>query len=201
MAKLYFRYGAMGSAKTLNLLAVAHNYEQQHKRVILMKPALDTRFGPETIASRAGLKKKADILVDADTDILQFDFSGVACVLVDEAQFISAEFIDQLRVLTLEQDVPVICYGLRTDFKSKLFDGSKRLMEVADAIEEVKSTCYYCNRKSLMNLKFVDGIAVSEGPSIELGAEEKYLPACFDCYRTKIAEGAEQRQLLTQSVQ
>ncbi|MCB0486634.1 MAG: thymidine kinase [Flavobacteriaceae bacterium] len=187
MAKLYFRYGTVGSAKTLNLLAVAHNYRQQGKNVVLIKPALDTRFGKQQITSRAGLEQRADILVDSSTDLSAHDFSGVHCILVDEVQFLSPGFIEQLRDVTWQMNVPVICYGLRSDFKSNLFEGSRRLLELADSVEEVKTTCAFCNRKAVMNLKHVNGNAVSDGPSIELGAEEKYFPACYSCYREQLA--------------
>ncbi|SCA63376.1 Thymidine kinase [Chlamydiales bacterium SCGC AG-110-M15] len=186
MAKLYFRYGAVGSAKTLNLLAVAHNYSVQKKKKLLLKPAMDDRFGKETIKSRAGLEAEADILVSADTDLLNYDYSGIMCVLVDEAQFLSATSINQLREISLKHNIPVICYGLRTDFRSHLFEGSKRLMEVADSIEEVKSTCFYCNRKAVMNLKYVNGVATVEGPVVDLGAEEKYHPTCYHCYDAQL---------------
>lgn len=189
MAKLYFRHGTVGSAKTLNLLAVAHNYRYQGKKVLLMKPDLDTRFGKERIKSRAGLEMQADLLIEGVHSLRQFDYHDIDCILVDEAQFLSKEVIEDLRRITLEFDVPVLCYGLRTDFKSHLFDGSLRLMELADSIEEVKATCHYCDRKSIMNLKHVNGIATCEGPSVELGAEEKYVPACYKCYRKKIEEG------------
>jgi len=190
MAKLYFRYGAVGSAKTLNLLAVAHNYHQQNKKVLLIKPALDVRFGKNNIRSRAGLEKEADILVDDQTDLLQCNFKDIDCLLVDEAQFMPAFIIEQLRQISLEMDIPVICYGLRTDFKTYLFEASKRLLELADSIEEVKSTCFFCRRKAIMNLKHVDGKAVGEGPSIELGAEEKYFPTCSLCFRDQLKEAS-----------
>lgn len=188
MAKLYFRYGAVGSAKTLNLLAVAHNYRQQQKKILLFRPLLDTRFGKSNIKSRAGLEAEADILIETDTNLLQCDFAGIDCILVDEAQFLSAAVIDQLREITLSKNVPIICYGLRTDFRTRLFEGSARLMEIADSIEEVKSTCHYCNRKAIMNLKHVDGRATIDGPSIQLGAEERYYPTCFKCYTAKLME-------------
>ncbi|MEN9654696.1 MAG: hypothetical protein RL235_808, partial [Chlamydiota bacterium] len=183
MAKLYFRHGTVGSAKTLNLLAVAHNYKQQGKTVLLMKPNFDTRFGRESIRSRAGLEMKADVLIVDARCLAKLSYDRVNCILVDEAQFLLPEVIDQLRLITLEYDVPVLCYGLRTDFKSRLFDGARRLMELADSIEEVKATCHFCDKKSIMNLKHVNGKAVFEGPSVELGAEEKYFPACFRCYQ------------------
>lgn len=190
MAKLYFRYGTVGSAKTLNLLAVAHNYRQQGKSIILLKPEIDTRFGADNIRSRAGLEMTADILVNAETDLSAFAWDGVDCILVDEAQFLSPYHIEQIRHLTLERNIPAICYGLRTDFKTRLFPGSLRLMELADSIEEVKATCHYCNRKSCANLKHVNGVAVCEGPSIQLGAEERYYPVCFKCYQSKVSESS-----------
>ncbi len=182
MAKLYFRYGTVGSAKTLNLLAVAHNYRQQGKEVALIKPLLDDRFGKENIRSRAGLEMPADFLVKEDTKLNLDDFKSIDCVLVDEAQFLSADVIEQLRSISLKLDIPVVCYGLRTNFKTTLFEGSKRLLELADSIEEVKATCYFCNKKSILNLKHVNGEATMEGPAIQLGAEELYLPTCYKCF-------------------
>jgi thymidine kinase len=186
MAKLYFRHGTVGSAKTLNLLAVAHNYRQQGKGVLLLKPEMDVRFGKDQIQSRAGLQMQADALVGPTTNLFDLNFEGVACILVDEAQFLSMEHVDQLREITLVKNIPTICYGLRTDFRTKLFPGSLRLMEVADSIEEVKASCYFCNRKSIMNIKHVNGKATLEGPTVQLGAEEKYLPVCFSCYSAQI---------------
>jgi thymidine kinase len=187
MAKLYFRYGTVGSAKTMNLLAVAHNYQQQGKEIVLMKPKLDTRFGASSIKSRSGLEKEAHILVVEDTVLDASKFKGVSCVLVDEVQFLSPAIIDQLREITLELNVPVICYGLRTDFRTELFAGSKRLLEVADAIEEIKTTCFFCNRKAIYNMKMLNGKPTVQGPTIDLGAEEKYLPSCANCYSEKIS--------------
>jgi thymidine kinase len=187
MAKLYFRYGTVGSAKTLNLLAVAHNYAQQNKRALTIAPELDTRFGRGRVRSRAGLERDADLLVKHDSEIDVALLEGVDCVLVDEAQFLSTALVDQLRAITVERGVPVICYGLRTDFRRQLFEGSRRLLEVADAIEEIKTTCYFCNRKAVFNLKLVDGVPSLEGHSVELGGDERYLPACAGCYDEKVA--------------
>ncbi len=187
MAKLYFRYGTMDSAKTLNLLAVAHNYRKQGKRVVLAKPALDDRFGDRSVASRAGLQGEADLLLDNDTKIALESLQGVDCVLVDEAQFLSPAVIDQLRMITLELDLPVICYGLRTDFRIHAFPGSLRLLEVADSIEEVKVTCQYCGRKAVFNLRSAGGKAVIEGAQISLGDEE-YAPVCWRHYVERVGE-------------
>ena len=188
MAKLYFRYGTVGSAKTLNLLAVAHNYGQQNKRAFIIKPELDVRFGRELVHSRAGVEKQADLLVGPETQLDAGGFEGVYCILVDEAQVLSPFVIDQLRKVARDEEIPVICYGLRTDFRTRLFAGARRLMEVADSIEEIKTTCNYCNRKAIFNLKLCDGVPTLAGPTIDLGTEEKYLPACAACYTSKLVE-------------
>lgn len=184
MAKLYFRYGTVGSAKTLNLLAVAHNYRQQGKTVWLVKPHIDTRFGADVIKTRAGLEMPADIIVPAAGPLVLPAPAGIACILVDEAQFLRAADIDQFRAAA-DAGVPVICYGLRTDFRRQLFPASQRLLELADSIEEVKTTCTFCLRKAVFNLKLCDGRPTLDGPSVELGCEEKYLPACAACYANK----------------
>ena len=192
MAKLYFRYGAMGSAKTLNLLAVRHNYVQQGKQVKLLKPSIDVRFGDALIRSRAGLEHDADILVDANTTLDFNEFKGLSCVLVDECQFLSAYVVEQLREMTRVLKIPVIAYGLRTDFQGHLFSGSLRLMELADSIEEVKTTCCFCNRKAVFNLRHdSEGRALVEGPSILLGSEEFYSPACYECYQSRVQQAQE----------
>jgi len=187
MAKLYFRYGAMSSAKTLNLLACAHSYQVQKKKVSVMKPQLDTRFGASIVRSRAGLDRPADKLLTADSTFPAESLEGISCILVDEAQFLHPRVIDRLRDVSVRLHIPVICYGLRTDFRSRLFPGSKRLMEIADTIEEVKTTCAFCNRKATMNIKFVDDKPTMDGPSVCLGAEEMYNCACYQHFYDKIA--------------
>ena len=182
MAKLYFRYGTMDSAKSMNLLAVAHNYRKQGKQVLLVKPRLDTRFGATKISSRCGLEADADMMVDSDTSLDPRDFAGLDCVLVDEAQFLAPSIIEDLRRITVDPGVPVICYGLRTDFQTKLFPGAQRLMELADRIEEVKVTCQYCAKKAICNLRFVNGTPTVDGPQIQLGADESYAPVCWGHY-------------------
>jgi thymidine kinase len=181
VAKLYFRYGTMESAKSMNLLAVAHKYRNQGKRVLLLKPRIDTRFGSTTIASRCGLSAEADVLIDPDTVLEPSDFAGLHCVLVDEAQFLPPQVVVDLRRITVDPGVPVICFGLRTDFRTKLFPGSQRLMELADLIEEIKVTCQYCDRKATCNMRLVDGVPVVEGPQIQLG-DESYAPVCWSHY-------------------
>ena len=176
----------MDSAKTLNLLAVAHNYRKQGKRCVLMKPLLDDRFGAGEIKSRSGLEAKADYLLEPGSTLPVDELGGLDCILVDEAQFLTEEMIDQLRDLTVDHGVPVICYGLRTDFQARLFPGSRRLFELADSIEEVKVTCYHCGRKAVFNLRLVDGRGVFEGPQVQLGADEKYVPVCWEHYRAQL---------------
>jgi thymidine kinase len=186
MAKLYFRHGTMGSAKTLNLLAVAHNYRAQGKRVVVLKPKLDDRFGAREVASRAGLKIEADLLLESDGLLDLARFEKIDCVLVDEAQFLSESIVEQLRRVTRTHDVPVICYGLRTDFRARLFPGSRRLMELADSIEEVKVTCQFCNRKAIFNMRFESGKPTLDGAQVQLGAEESYAPVCYKCWDERL---------------
>jgi thymidine kinase len=188
MAKLYFRYGVVGSAKTLNLLAVAHNYKQQRKNILLVKPEIDTRFGVNIIGTRAGLKTNADIIVPEHGKFTWPDLSAVSCILVDEVQFMPVTTIERFYHMahnTEAAGIPVICYGLRTDFRLELFPASKRLMELADTIEEVKTTCNDCDRKAIFNLKLQNNEPVLDGPSIELGFEETYIPVCALCYERR----------------
>jgi thymidine kinase len=182
VAKLYFRYGTMDSAKSMNLLAVAHNYRKQGKRVLLAKPRLDSRFGNRKISSRSGLDADADLLIDDETVLDPRDFAQLDCVLIDEAQFLPPAVIDDLRRITVDPGVPVICYGLRTDFRTRLFPGAQRLLELADRIEEVKVTCQYCAKKAICNLRFVNGTPTVRGPQIQLGADEQYAPVCWSHY-------------------
>jgi len=186
MPKLYFRFGTMNSSKTANLLMVAHNYKSQNKKVLLIKPKCDDRFGTEMIVSRAGPSAKADILMTPEMKTLSID-TDTLCILVDEVQFLSEENINLLREISLK--IPVICYGLRTDYQSKLFPGSKRLMEIADSIEEIKTTCVLCLNKAIINAKFYydEELAIKkilkEGSSdIDLGAENKYQAMCWKCW-------------------
>lgn len=185
MSKLYFKHGTVGSAKTLNLLAVAHNYKQNNSRVILIKPKLDDRFGANIIKTRAGLETTADILVSSDDVEINFpSLENISCILVDEVQFLPTSVIDQLHKISFQ--LPVMCYGLRTDFRCNLFPAAKRLFELADSIEEIKTICAFCiNKKAKFNLKLINGIPTLDGPSIELGCEEKYLPACGKCFYEK----------------
>lgn len=194
MAKLYFRYGVVHSAKTLNLLAVAHNYRQQNKRCIVVKPRMDDRFEVDYVVSQAGLKVKADIILDDNFKLIDRDniddhpYAFYSCVLVDEAQFLSPDIIEQFRDVVSYYRIPVICYGLRTDFQRKLFPGSRRLLELADSIEEIKTTCQFCNSKAVFNMRHRNNLAVLEGAQIHLGGQDDYWGVCSECYNTKISE-------------
>lgn len=180
MCKLYFRYGTMASAKTLNLISVADTYEYQGKKVIVMKPAIDTRKDVNTVSSRSKAERKVDILIKSEKDIEKVNIIGVSCILVDESQFLKKGEVEILRALTVF--CPVICYGLRTDYKGYLFEGSKRLMELADSIEEIKTTCKKCNKKALFNMRHSNGKKIDTGEAILLGAEESYMPVCYEHY-------------------
>lgn len=191
MPKLYFRYGAMNSSKTANLLMVVHNYKSQGKHVITMKPSIDNRFSTDMIVSRVGISEHCDYLLDSNTsiDIILQDFiknnneskETISCLIVDECQFLTTEQVNDLRKYTIH--FPVICYGLRTDYMSNLFSGSKRLMEIADSIEEIKTTCIYCNKKAIINAKFINGNIIYHGSSApDIGAEEKYKSMCWHCW-------------------
>lgn len=193
MPKLYFRYGTMNSSKTANLLMVAHNYESQGKKVILIKPEIDSRYGTDIIKSRANLERKADRVINSRTDLIAHGTEwwdknqNSDCILVDECQFLTVKQIEQLRDISTY--TPVICYGLRTDYRSILFPASKRLMELADSIEEVKTTCVKCNRKAIINAKYInsDGkksIVKSGSDKPDIGAEEKYQAMCWKCWDT-----------------
>lgn len=188
MPKLYFRYGTVGSSKTLELLRVAYNYTQQGKNVILVKPRIDTRFGERIIQTRVGLSREADIITDNNTDIKSavLDIakakmlSGVHCILVDEVNFMSRYNILSLRDITISLKIPVIAYGIKTDYLGELFEGSANMLAIADSIEEIKITCQYCNSKAIMNLKLQDGKPVKSGSKEpDLGCEEKYVPVCY----------------------
>lgn len=185
MAKLYFRYGAMNAAKTLNLLAVAHNYKQQGKRIMLLKPALDDRFGRDDIVSRSGLRMRADLLVDETTRLDAPALRELDGILADEVQFFPVAVIEQLRFITIHLDVPVLCYGLRTDFRSRAFPASLRLLELADSIEEVKVTCHDCDRKAVFNLRTEHGRARLDGPSVVLG-DALYVAVCGRHYLERL---------------
>ena len=189
MPKLYFRYGSMNSSKTANLLMVAHNYEMQNKKVIIVKPKIDDRFGENIVKSRCGIQKPATIIADKNFNFLENELYikyknsefSIDIYLIDEVNFLTESQIDQLRIISI--DIPVIAYGLRTDYKTKLFPASKRLMEIADSIEEIKTICNFCTKKAIINMKHLNGKKIKDGSDEpELGSEEKYLAVCWKCW-------------------
>lgn len=174
MAKLIFRYGAMGSSKTADALMVRFNYEERNKNVILLKPKLEKRDGEKIIRSRIGIQHECEYAEDfLDTYSNEF----YDAVIVDEVQFLDAVYIDKLAELVDKHDITVICYGLRTDFRSQLFSGSKRLMEIADDIEEIKTICW-CGKRAHFNARIQNGIVVTEGEQVKLGGNGTYTALC-----------------------
>ena len=190
MAKLYFKYGAMGSSKTAQALITKYNYEENDLKVWLIKPSADTRDGANILRSRVGLQAEVEIATP-DVDVYQRFKTGFAgnchAVIVDECQFLTMAQIDQLRSIVDDFNVPVMCFGLRTDFRTKLFPGSMRLMELADVIEEIKTMCD-CGSKATVNARINDGYIVTEGAQVVLGGNDCYIAMCHRCYVQSIRE-------------
>ena len=190
MAKLYFKYGAMGSSKTAQALITKYNYEENDMSAWLLKPSTDTRDGAAIVRSRIGLEATAQIATpDTDVYALFRDTRASRChvVIVDECQFLMPEQIDQLRRIVDDFDIPVLCFGLRTDFLTRLFPGSQRLMELADCIEEIKTMCD-CGAKATVNARISDGLIVTEGAQVVLGGNDSYIAMCHRCYIRGIQE-------------
>ena len=190
MAKLYFKYGAMGSSKTAQALITKYNYEENGLRVWLIKPSADTRDGVCLLRSRIGLEAQVEVISpDADIRLLFDARQKGACdvIIVDECQFMTPLQIDQLRSIVDEYNIPVMCFGLRTDFQTKLFPGSLRLMEVADTIQEIKTICD-CGAKATVNARISDGYIVTEGAQVVLGGNDCYIAMCHKCYISGIRE-------------
>ena len=184
MAQLFFKYGAMNSGKSIEILKVAHNYEEQNKPVVLMTSGIDTRSGVGQVKSRIGISKEA-LPIFEETDI----FSVVQtlgytpyCVLIDEAQFLSARHVLDLTKIVDELKIPVMAFGLKNDFRNELFEGSKFLLLYADKIEEMKTICWYCHKKAIMNLRYVNHVPVYEGEQVQIGGNETYYPVCRQHY-------------------
>lgn len=189
MAKLHFRYGAMNSGKTTILLQTAYNYEERDQQVVIIKPAIDTK-GNEMIVSRIGISRQVDEMITSTDKIihkLEPYMEKVHCILADEAQFLTREQIDELFYITKIYDIPVIAFGLRTDFKTNGFEGSIRLLELADELEEMPTICR-CGKKARFNGRKVNGNFVSEGESIVIDDKDdvKYESLCGKCYIKKV---------------
>ncbi len=185
MAKLYFKYGAMGSSKTAQALITKYNYEENDMSVWLIKPSADTRDGADILRSRIGLEAKVEVM-HPDMDVYQrfkeTRAGNCDVVIVDECQFMPPQQIDQLRAIVNDYDIPVMCFGLRTDFQTKLFPGSLRLMELADAIEEIKTMCD-CGAKATINARIdSEGSIVTQGAQVVLGGNDSYIAMCHRCY-------------------
>ena len=190
MAKLYFKYGAMGSSKSANALITKFNYEERGMRVWLIKPATDTRDGEGLIASRIGLSAKADIISHEESIIALLDkMSGIDVIITDECQFFTPEQIDELREIVKFRDIPVLCFGLRTDFMTHLFPGSRRLLEVADSITEIKTICS-CGAKAIVNARIdSEGHVITSGSQVFIGGNDSYVAMCHKCWSRAIKSG------------
>lgn len=202
MGKLYFRYGTMGSAKTALLLTTAYNFEERRVSYVCFKPLIDTReLGRNVIRSRIGIERECRWIAP-DTDIYAladslFHEHGaiIDWFLVDEAQFLSARQIDELARVVDDFGTNVICYGLRTDFQTHLFEGSRRLFEIADTIDEIKSTCN-CGRKTIVNARIdAHGDIVDQGEQVEIGGDERYVAVCRRCWRNRRIEQSKRNAL------
>lgn len=185
MAKLFFRYGAMNSGKSTALMQVAYNYEERGMNILLLKPRIDTKGG-DVVVSRLGVTRKVDILIEKDMDVQTeirkyFAIMPIHCVLIDEVQFLKRDQIDQLFRLVVEDNVPVICYGLRTDFLMNGFEGSERLLLLAHSIEELKTICR-CGRKALLNARKINGQFVFAGAQVAIDGDVQYESLCGECY-------------------
>ena len=188
MAKLYFKYGAMGSSKTAQALITKFNYEERGMKVWLIKPAVDVRDGKDVIRSRVGLSEECTAIDKGNRVFETFTNERIEAdvIIADECQFFTAEQIDDLRRIVDEYEVPVLCFGLRTDFLSHLFEGSRRLFEVADSISEIKTICE-CGSKATINARLDgDGNIVTEGSQVMLGGNESYVAMCHRCWKKKI---------------
>lgn len=193
MAKLYFKFGAMGCSKTAQALITKFNYEERNMKVLLLKPAIDTRDGHDIIKSRIGLQKEA-IAVGENDDLYKLyleNYSDCNVIIVDECQFLTPEQVDSLSDIVIERNIPVLCFGLATDFTTHLFPGSKRLFEIAESISEIKSICT-CGAKATVNARFDDnGKIVTEGSQICIGGNNRYVAMCRKCWLKKIKEQQE----------
>lgn len=189
MAKLYFKYGAMGSSKSAQTLITKFNYEELGMRVWLIKPSVDTRDGADIIRSRIGLESVAQIITPEQDITAEYEKAGRHDVIIaDEAQFFTSGQIDQLRDLVDDENLPVLCFGLRTDFLTRFFPGAQRLMELADSITEIKTVCA-CGRKATVNAR-IDGAGriVTEGSQVLLGGNDSYIAMCHKCWKQKIRQ-------------
>lgn len=189
MAKLYFKFGAMGCSKTAQALITKFNYEENGIKVLLLKPAIDNRDGARIVKSRIGLQNEAVPVSENENISETYDkyYSDCKVIIVDECQFLSPEQVDQLADIVIEKDIPVLCFGLSTDFTTHLFPGSKRLFEIAESIKEIKSVCT-CGAKATVNARLDEnGKIVTEGSQVCLGGNERYIAMCRRCWLKRLA--------------
>lgn len=189
MAKLIFNYAAMNSGKSIDLLRTVYNYEENGLKVLVMKPSIDTKGG-DSIVTRAGLSRKVDFLVSSDTNIIEMisdKINGVSCIFIDEAQFLSEQQVIDLFIISNNYDVPVICYGLRTDFRGNLFPGSSKLLGLAEELHEFKTLCN-CGEIARYNARRVNGKYVLDGDSVLIDgtSDIEYVPLCASCYAKNV---------------
>lgn len=192
MAKLYFKYGAMGSSKTAQALITKFNYEERGMKVWLIKPSLDSRDGADIVKSRIGLAETATV-IEPETELealYESNYSDVDVVIADECQFLTPKQVDALREIVDEYGIPVMCFGLRTDFQTKLFPGSRRLFEVADSITEIKTVCD-CGSKAVVNARIdAEGRVITEGEQVLIGGNDSYVAMCHKCWKKHVKEQA-----------
>ncbi|MBQ8689831.1 MAG: thymidine kinase [Clostridia bacterium] len=191
MAKLYFKYGAMGSSKTAQVLITKFNYEERGMRVWLIKPATDVRDGETVVKSRIGLSATCDAILKDESifDIFTREHSDCDVIIADECQFFTHDQVDQMRRIVDEFDVPVLCFGLRTDFMTRVFPGSLRLFEIADSISEIKTICE-CGSKAIVNARIdKDGKILTAGKQVLLGGNDRYIAMCHKCWQKKKQKG------------
>ena len=193
MAKLYFKYGAMGSSKTAQALITRFNYMELGMSVWLIKPSVDTRDGADVIKSRIGLEARAQVITPEQDIIAEYQKQpGHDVIIADEAQFFTPAQIDQLRQLVDEEDIPVLCFGLRTDFLTHFFPGAQRLMELADSLTEIKTVCA-CGRKATVTARFdATGRIITQGDQVFLGGNDSYVAMCHKCWKQRIREQAKE---------
>ena len=187
MAKLYFKYGAMGSSKSAQALITQFNYEELGMKVWLIKPSIDDRDGKNIIRSRIGLQREAQVITPEENILETFAaLKDIDVIIADEAQFFTPAQIDQLRTIVDDEDLPVLCFGLRTDFLTHFFPGAQRLMELADSLTEIKTVCA-CGRKATVNARIdANGRVVTEGGQILLGGNDSYIAMCHKCWKNRI---------------
>lgn len=196
MAKLNFKYSTMNSGKTLDLIRTAYNYTENGYKVIVLKPSIDTK-GEDYIVSRVGLKRKVDYLIEKDDNIIEkikTNLVDCSCILVDEAQFLTKKQVDELFLISKKFDIDVICYGLRLNFKMEAFEGSKRLLEIAEELDEIKTMCKCGNVARYVGRK-VNGKYVTDGEEVVIDGTDNvtYVPMCGDCYLEKVKKLVKRR--------